>query len=143
MTYGEIYRIAKQSISGICDYRPASGMFIEGMNENDQIPNAIVCWLENGDQVIYVSRSETDAHEESPEQEQENSSIYKGGMTIRRNWCQNIDEIGRYLSGGHDFPGVYDDLQEKWAALENAESIVSISWDAKEERYLVVFRQRA
>ena len=27
--------------------------------------------------------------------------------------CRNIGEIGCYLSGGHSFPGVEDDLQEK------------------------------
>ena len=62
--------------------------------------------------------------------------------TIRRHWCRNIDEIQYYLAGRHDFPGVSDDLQDKWESLEDAESIVSISWDAKEEAYLVVYRQR-
>ena len=55
MKYDEIKsqleRILKQPI---VDYRPASGLFIKGLADNVQIPDAIVCWLENGDQIIYI-----------------------------------------------------------------------------------------
>lgn len=57
MTYRDILEEAKQSISAnIIDYRPASGLFIDGMDENEQIPNAIICWLENGNAIIYIHK---------------------------------------------------------------------------------------
>lgn len=59
MTYGEMRQeIKKINMDDIVDYRPAAGMFIDGMNEDQQIPSAIVCWLKNGDQIIYVCRHE-------------------------------------------------------------------------------------
>lgn len=41
--------------SKIIDYRPAFGMYIDGMDDGEWIPRAIVCWLENGSQVIYIN----------------------------------------------------------------------------------------
>lgn len=59
MTYGEIRKKAGNAISRkIVDYRPASGLFIDGMDDYEQIPNAIVCWLKNGDQIIYIVKQE-------------------------------------------------------------------------------------
>ena len=55
MTYGEILEEAKKVISEeIIDYRPAAGMFIEGISEEEQIPRAILCWLKNGAKIIYI-----------------------------------------------------------------------------------------
>ena len=55
MIYSDIREKAGKCINQtIEDYRPASGLFIEGMDTNEQIPNAIICWLANGDQVIYI-----------------------------------------------------------------------------------------
>lgn len=47
----QLERILKPSI---VDCRPASGLFIEGLSDDVQIPNAIVCGLKNGDQIIYI-----------------------------------------------------------------------------------------
>ena len=56
MTYEELLKEAMQHISSkIIDYRPACGLYIEGMNDCEQIPGAIVCWLENGSQIIYIN----------------------------------------------------------------------------------------
>lgn len=56
MTYAELLNEALQHItSRIVDYRPACGMFIDGMDDHEQIPRAIVCWLENGSQIIYIN----------------------------------------------------------------------------------------
>ena len=56
MTYEELLKEAEQHISSkIADYRPAYGMYIDGMDDCELIPRAIVCWLENGSQVIYIN----------------------------------------------------------------------------------------
>lgn len=56
MTYKELLKEAEQHISSkIVDYRPACGMYIDGMDDCEQISRAIVCWLENGSQVIYIN----------------------------------------------------------------------------------------
>lgn len=55
MTYGDIRKKAGEVIEpNIEDYRPACGLYVDGMDDCEQIPNAIVCWLENGDKVIYI-----------------------------------------------------------------------------------------
>ena len=57
MTYGDIRKKAGENINqNIVDYRPACGLYVEGMDDCEQIPNAIVCWLENGDKVIYIAK---------------------------------------------------------------------------------------
>jgi hypothetical protein len=56
-TYYDLLVEASKHINGeIADYRPASGMFIDGMNDNAQIPNAIICWLSDGSKIIYIHR---------------------------------------------------------------------------------------
>ena len=56
MTYAELLKEATKHISSeIIDYRPACGLYIEGMDDCEQIPRAIVCWLENGSQIIYIN----------------------------------------------------------------------------------------
>ena len=61
MTYADIRKQAGKVINqNIVDYRPASGLFIEGMDDHQQIPMAIICWLENGDQIIYISHVSDD-----------------------------------------------------------------------------------
>lgn len=56
MTYEELLREAKQHISSeIIDCRPAFGFYVECMDDCEQIPRAIVCWLENGSQIIYIN----------------------------------------------------------------------------------------
>lgn len=37
------------------DYRPAYGLYIDGIDDCTQIPNAIVLWLRDGSKVIYIS----------------------------------------------------------------------------------------
>lgn len=55
MTYKELFAKASKCISEpINDYRPAYGLYIEGMEDCVQIPNAIVCWLKNGTKIIYI-----------------------------------------------------------------------------------------
>lgn len=57
MTYGEIRERAGEVVNqNIIDYRPASGIFIDGMDDHEQIPNAIVGWLENGDKIVYIAK---------------------------------------------------------------------------------------
>lgn len=61
MTYQELLEEAKAHISSeIVDYRPACGLYIKGMDDCERIPNAIVCWLENGSKIIYISNKEGD-----------------------------------------------------------------------------------
>ena len=56
MTYEELLKEAKQHISSeIIDCRPAFGFYVEGMDDCEQIPRAIVCWLENCSQIIYIN----------------------------------------------------------------------------------------
>lgn len=38
------------------DYRPACGLYIDGVDDCTQIPNAIVVWLKGGSKVIYISK---------------------------------------------------------------------------------------
>ena len=40
------------------DYRPAFGLYIDGMDDCEQIPNAIVVWLKDGSKVVYISKSQ-------------------------------------------------------------------------------------
>lgn len=57
MTYGDIRKKAGENIKqNIEDYRPACGLYVDGMDDCEQIPNAIICWLENGDKVIYIAK---------------------------------------------------------------------------------------
>lgn len=59
MTYKELLEEARKHISTtIIDYRPACGLYVDGMDDCEQIPNAIVCWLKNGDKVIYIAKGE-------------------------------------------------------------------------------------
>lgn len=61
MTYEDIKRIAETALNQkIIDYRPASGLFVDGMDDHEQIPNAIVAWLENGDKIIYIAKERSD-----------------------------------------------------------------------------------
>ena len=57
ITYKDLIEEAEKTINQtIVDYRPACGWYIEGMEENEYIPNAIICWLENGNEVIYIHK---------------------------------------------------------------------------------------
>jgi len=63
MKYWEIRKQAERTVRRkIVDYRPACGLFIEGIEDHEQIPNAIVCWLNNGDKIIYIAHEE-DKHD--------------------------------------------------------------------------------
>lgn len=56
MTYKKLLKEAKKHIrTRIIDYKPASSIHIAGINDNSQIPNAIICWLKDGSQIIYIS----------------------------------------------------------------------------------------
>lgn len=55
ITYADLREEAKKHLSvEIKDYRPASGMFIPGMSQDEEIPYAIVCWLEDDSEIIYI-----------------------------------------------------------------------------------------
>lgn len=57
MTYSDLKKEADKVFNRrIVDYRPACGLFIDGMDDYEQIPNAIVCWLDDGNMVIYISK---------------------------------------------------------------------------------------
>lgn len=57
LTYKDLLEEAKKIINQtIVDYRPACGLFIDGMDDCEQIPCAIICWLENGNEVIYIHK---------------------------------------------------------------------------------------
>ena len=59
LTYGDLREEAGSRISGeIRDYKPASGMFIPGMDEAEEIPEAIICWLKDGSRMIYIKAPE-------------------------------------------------------------------------------------
>lgn len=59
LTYGDLREEAGKRISGeIIDYRPASGIFIPGMDETEEIPRAIICWLKDGSRMIYIKAPE-------------------------------------------------------------------------------------
>lgn len=59
MTYSDMLKEA-QSLSSetIVDYRPACGLYVDGMDDCEQIPNAIVCWTKNGSKFIYIKKGE-------------------------------------------------------------------------------------
>lgn len=40
----------------IDDYRPAYGCYVDELEESAVIPNAIICWLKNGDRIIYIAK---------------------------------------------------------------------------------------
>ena len=55
MTYKEILEKARIDVKEkIIDFRPACGLYVDGMDDCEQIPYAIVCWLENGNKIIYI-----------------------------------------------------------------------------------------
>lgn len=60
MTYEELYNKAIKTLNldenKIEDWRPASQLFIEQIHR--QIPNAIIIWLKDGNQVIFIDKSE-------------------------------------------------------------------------------------
>lgn len=55
MTYGDIYNefIEKCPNAVAVDYRPADPMYVPQLLQ--PIPYAIVVWLENGGEIIYIS----------------------------------------------------------------------------------------
>lgn len=56
MTYKKLLKEAKKHIrTRIIDYKPASSIHIAGINDNSQIPNAIICWLKDGSRIVYIS----------------------------------------------------------------------------------------
>lgn len=57
-TYSDIYNefLKKFPNTEILDYRPAVEMHIPQLSES--IPNAIVVWLNDGSEVIYIAGSE-------------------------------------------------------------------------------------
>lgn len=58
MTYGEIYEefCNKFPNAEVRDYRPAVPMHIPQLMRG--IPNAIIVWLKDGSEVIYIAESE-------------------------------------------------------------------------------------
>lgn len=58
MKYEEIREMAGEVIkkNKIDDYRPAYGLYVDGLEDTTFIPNAIVCWLKNGDKIIYIAK---------------------------------------------------------------------------------------
>lgn len=57
MKYSDLLKEAQSLVSEtIVDYRPACGLYIDGMDDCEQIPNAIVCWTKNGSKFIYVKK---------------------------------------------------------------------------------------
>lgn len=58
MTYKDILNEFESKFSNaeIEDYRPACGLYIDGVDDCTQIPNAIVVWLKDGSKVVYISR---------------------------------------------------------------------------------------
>lgn len=55
LTYRDLLKEARTKISAeIIDYRPASGIFIPGMDEDEEIQCAIVCWLKDGAKIVYI-----------------------------------------------------------------------------------------
>ena len=58
MTYGEIYEefCSKFPNAEVNDYRPAVPMHIPQLMRG--IPNAIIVWLKDGSEVIYIAESE-------------------------------------------------------------------------------------
>ena len=58
MTYGEIFEqfCKKFDLSvQVEDYRPAFGLYIDGLDDCTNIPNAIVVWLKDGAKIIYIA----------------------------------------------------------------------------------------
>lgn len=130
------------------DYTNMLSGYLCGLSEDCDLVSEAIASMENyfddmnKDELIHRSRIYAIAYLALKQVSNGKYPRNERPTTIRRHWCRNIDEIQYYLAGRHDFPGVSDDLQDKWGSLEDAESIVSISWDAKEEAYLVVYRQR-
>lgn len=57
MKYSDVLKEAQSLVSEtIVDYRPAYGLYIDGMDDCEQIPNAIVCWTKNGSKFIYIKK---------------------------------------------------------------------------------------
>lgn len=59
MTYEEIYKQFKDKCNideDIDDYRPAYGMYIDGLEDCEWIPNAIIVWLKDGTKIIYIAK---------------------------------------------------------------------------------------
>lgn len=60
MTYGELYNKAIKTLNLdediISDYRPASPLFLCHLQH--QIPNAIIIWLNTGEQIIFIDKGE-------------------------------------------------------------------------------------
>ena len=56
MTYGEIFDefCKKFPNAKVDDYRPADPMFVSQLYET--IPNAIIVWLKDGSEVIYMAK---------------------------------------------------------------------------------------
>lgn len=57
MTYKDIQKEFSNKFPNveIEDYRPACGLYIDGVDDCTQIPNAIVVWLKDGSKVIYIT----------------------------------------------------------------------------------------
>ena len=59
MKYSDVLKEAQSLVSEtIVDYRPACGLYVDGMDDCEQIPNAIVCWTKNGSEFIYIKKGE-------------------------------------------------------------------------------------
>lgn len=57
LTYGEIFEHFLEKCDPklpVEDYRPACGLYIDGVDDCTQIPNAIVIWLADGTKIIYI-----------------------------------------------------------------------------------------
>lgn len=61
MKYSDVLKEAQSLVSEtIVDYRPACGLYVDGMDDCEQIPNAIVCWTKNGSEFIYIKKGDYD-----------------------------------------------------------------------------------
>ena len=58
MTYKDILVEFQEKFPNaeIEDYRPALGLYIDGIDDCIQIPNAIVVWLKDKTQVVYIAK---------------------------------------------------------------------------------------
>jgi hypothetical protein len=131
------------------DYTKLLSHYLEGLSDDCDLVSEAIASLESSfedmsrDKLLNFNRTSAIAYLALKQIAQENRANHsKSSTTIYRNWCKNVDEIAYYLEGQHEFPGVNDDLQEKWGCLESADDIISISWDAKNGEYLVICRQR-
>lgn len=59
MTYEDILKEFKNKFPNVEaeDYRPACGLYIDGVDDCTQIPNSIVVWLTDGSKVIYITNN--------------------------------------------------------------------------------------